>query len=356
MLDKNIKNLGIIAAVLFFIFIIVKGLGNALTPLILSFIFSYLLYPVVQKVEKFNIRRPIAVILVMAFCVLIVLGMGSIFIPIFYKDVKTFLINLPGYFNYGLDLVDDLSVKYNFKLPLNKENILEQLRRSSSDFTIETLKNTSSYVSSIFENVFSILLTFLSFFLFPLFFYYVMCDYEKIARGFYSYVPRKFKSRVMKYSYHINEIFSGYIRGQLLVAIVLGFCYTCGLSIIGLRFGFIVGIITGTLSFIPFIGFTTGLFLSLVITFFNFSYPMLFSVILVFLLVVTFDTAYFTPKVVGNKVGLNSLETILGIIIFGNLLGFIGVLVAIPVSGILKFVISDLKDWYKNSEYYKNLY
>jgi predicted PurR-regulated permease PerM len=128
------------------------------------------------------------------------------------------------------------------------------------------------------------------------------------------------------------------------VAGILSLLYAIGLTLIGLKFGFLIGLLSGFLSIIPYAGFTIGFTVSLLIGAANYEQlSSLFGVVAVFSVVQSLEGTLITPKLVGNKVGLSSLTTMLALIIGGNLLGIIGMLIAIPIAAILKNITLELK-------------
>jgi predicted PurR-regulated permease PerM len=150
-----------------------------------------------------------------------------------------------------------------------------------------------------------------------------------------------------------DNVLSGYIRGQLLVAAILSLLYGIGLAVVGLRFGFAIGFLAGWLSVIPYVGFSFGFLTSMMIGIANYQgVGQLMGVVAVFLVVQGLEGTVITPKLVGNKVGLSALATMLSLIIGGNLFGLVGMLIAIPVAGTLKIVLVDIKDEYTKLDFY----
>jgi predicted PurR-regulated permease PerM len=151
-----------------------------------------------------------------------------------------------------------------------------------------------------------------------------------------------------------NRVLSGYIRGQLIVAFILGMLYSAGLMIVGLRFGLLIGIVTGFISIIPYAGFTLGFVAALMVAITHASgWGVIFGVIAVFLTVQALEGTVITPKFVGNQVGLSSLATLLALIVGGNVFGLTGIILAIPTAAVLKSILWDLKDEYQKLDIYQ---
>lgn len=316
--------------------IIIYGLGSALLPLSLAGITAYIVYPLIIRLEKKGIRRNRSVILIFIMLSFIILVLILYLLPILIRDFQILIYELPNKLGAVLDLANKIGQRFNIQI--NKEKILLYLSNYLSEISLGTVKSAISGFQKLFTNIVGVLIFLLNLILYPLFFYYIIMDYEKISQGVDRYIPERFKTIADNLAKSVNDILSGYIRGQILISILLALLYSISLSILGLNFGFLIGIITGLLNIIPYAGFIIGFTLSLIMVFSEFSYFTLFSVIIIFALLQILEGFYLSPKIVGNRVGLSPLTTILAIIIGGNLLGLWGILLAIPVAGILKMV------------------
>ncbi len=188
----------------------------------------------------------------------------------------------------------------------------------------------------------------ISFFLVPLFFFYLIEDYENIASSTKSMIPPRFRPKGESYAKAFNRILSGYLRGQFLVVVSLSVLYSSVLGLIGIKFALFLGIISGLISFIPYAGFTIGLVLALLTSLATNEPPMtLVKIIAGFLAVQALEGTILTPKLVGNKVQLSELSTLIALIIGGNFFGLIGLLIAIPFAALFKVILADLKHEYQ---------
>jgi predicted PurR-regulated permease PerM len=146
---------------------------------------------------------------------------------------------------------------------------------------------------------------------------------------------------------------SAYLRGQFSVMIIMALYYAIALHFVGITSGFIIGFITGLLVFIPYLGILTGLFISLAVDFANFQgMHQVFVLLGVFLVGHLLEGGLVTPYLVGGKIGLNPVMIILSLMIFGKLFGFVGVLLALPLSTITVVLLKYVKLYYTKSQYY----
>ena len=152
----------------------------------------------------------------------------------------------------------------------------------------------------------------------------------------------------------IDLMLASYLRGQLLVMFIMATYYAIALHIVGLSSGIVIGIITGLLVFIPYLGVLTGLFIAIMISLAQFNnLHEIISVLIAFAVGHILEGALITPFLVGGRIGLNPVMIILSLMVFGKLFGLVGVLLALPLSTISVVIIRHMKAYYMKSNYYK---
>jgi predicted PurR-regulated permease PerM len=342
----------IIGFMLALLTMVVVGLGSALTPLLVAFGFAYLLFPVIKKVEDWGIKRHYSVPAVfLGWTLLVILTMIAV-VPGLIRDFQDLLQELPQSATTVIERIESFASDYGFSLTINKTSLNQFILDHTSEISTTLLKGLSSAFDGLFTNALRWLLSVLNIFLIPLFFFYLINDFEKITAGVQSLIPPRFQEKVRNFLEVTNTILSGYIRGQILVACILGLLYGVGLTIAGLKFGFLVGVMSGLLSIIPYAGFTIGFVTSVIIGLANYDGVGGFlSILLVFGIVQSLEGTVITPRLVGNKVGLSALTTMLALIIGGNLFGLIGMLIAIPTAAVLKLVLLEVIKEYHALEF-----
>jgi predicted PurR-regulated permease PerM len=328
--------------------LILYGLGDTLFPLLVSFMAAYLSFPLVKKLEARNIGRRQAVLalfsaLLIGFVLVLVL-----IVPGLIREVREFVTELPQSTARAIETVENLALRLGFELNLSNQGIRDLISNHIAGISGALVENVTKGIGMAFSGVTGWLLAILNLFLLPLFFFYVINDYEKISKEIKSFTPKSARPKLLHYVSLGNRVLNGYIRGQIIVALVLGLLYGTGLSILGLKFGFLIGLLSGFLNLIPYAGFVIGLTTALVIGFANFSgMNFIFGIILVYAIIQALESFVITPKIVGDKVGLSAFATMLALIIGGNLMGLTGMLIAIPTAAILKSVLAELKKEYQ---------
>jgi predicted PurR-regulated permease PerM len=195
------------------------------------------------------------------------------------------------------------------------------------------------------------------FILMPITAFYVLRDWDKMTNIIDSLIPRKSYVIIKEQLSEINRTLSGFIRGQALVCLCLGLFYAIGLVLAGLQYGATVGLVSGILSIIPYVGTIFGFVVSTVLALVQFEGDMLRTglVILVFMIGQGLEGYVLTPKLVGDRVGLHPMWILFAIIAGINLLGFTGALIAVPVAAVIGVLIRFAVKMYKNSNIYKKL-
>lgn len=349
------KSVFVVGGLLSLLGLTIWGLGETLISLLLSFGLAYLVFPLVRKLESKGIGRNYAVLTVFS---LIFGGLiaGLVLVtPRLASDTSAFVKEIPQITSTAVEKLEAVSSDLGYDLDLSVEGIRTFLDEHASELSGSVVERVTGGLRSAFSGITGWLISVLNLFLIPLFFFYLINDFEKISAEIKSFIPRSARPRLSQYLELSDQALSGYIRGQLMVALILGCLYAIGLSLIGLKFGVVVGLISGLVSFIPYAGFALGFSTALLIGLANFSgIELILGIVAVFTVIQVLESTVLTPKLVGDKVGLSSLATMLALIIGGNLLGLTGMLVAIPVAAISKSILVDLKKEYRQLDFFNS--
>jgi predicted PurR-regulated permease PerM len=189
--------------------------------------------------------------------------------------------------------------------------------------------------------------------LIPVVLFYLLLDWHPMLRRIASAVPRRWLDKTMSMSREVDTLLAQYLRGQLLVMLVLAVYYSLGLMIAGFDVALPVGIITGLLVFIPYVGFGLGLALALIAAVLQFAdWSGIIAIAIIYGIGQVVESFVLTPRLVGERIGLNPLAVIFALLAFGQLFGFVGVLLALPASAILMVAFKHLRRHYLESSFY----
>lgn len=321
------------------------GLGGALTPLVTAFILAYLLYPVIRILEQRGVGRNVAATAVLILVVFTLTYLMIHAVPLLVAQGKELVASFPDMLARTLVRIEALAGHYGYPLKLDRAGIVELVRQSLSGVGLKQVLNVTKLLSGAFSGVLHSLLAIINLFLFPVFFFFVINRYEEIRTEMRRLIPANKRKSVAEFSAQADAVLSGYIRGQLMVALILAVLYCIGFSIVGVPFALFVGLATGLLSIIPYVGATLGFVTSMALVLaIAPDLTAVIGLVAVFTLIQGLEGLVITPNIVGDKVGLGTLETMLALIIGGNLFGFTGMLMAIPVAGILRLLYLRARD------------
>ena len=192
--------------------------------------------------------------------------------------------------------------------------------------------------------------------LIPILTFYLLRDWEQVITGIQRLIPRHRLNTIQRLAYESDAVLGKFIRGQLMVMIALAVIYTSGLWIVGLEFALLIGLIAGAVSFVPYLGLIIGLLIAGIASILqNQGIGGLPLVALVFIIAQVLESTVLTPRFVGENIGLHPVAVIFAVLAGGQLYGFIGILIALPVAAVVMVLIRELIQRYQHSTYYTGL-
>lgn len=350
---------------LFFFGWFVYGLRGVLTPLLISFLIAYLLDPVVDRFEARGINRTLAILILMV--VLFISTSVFIFlIALAVRDFSDVIKNdLPNWLeNVVMPWLNDVTLPWissTFDLDLNRggrtdylSGIVQEVRGQLASFVPRLAGPIRTILTSALSGTLALVAWVANLILIPLFSFYLLRDFDKIVAKARGLIPRHIESDVAKVFREIDETVSAFVRGQLLVMLILGVLYGIGLSISQVKMGFGIGLIAGLLCVIPYLGFFAGISMALIMSLMGGDniWWNLIGTGITFGVVQALEGTIITPKVVGDKVGLHPVWVILSLMVGAHILGVLGMLLAIPAAAVIKIIINRALKAYRESEYF----
>jgi predicted PurR-regulated permease PerM len=227
---------------------------------------------------------------------------------------------------------------------------MESMRGASVDIFNEALV----FLKNAFASTLSFILALLGYVLTPIYLFYFLKDAQQMKRVLRELTPERYRQRFVEKSGEIDEILSSFVRGQLSVCAILAVLYSIGLYFIGIDLAIATGTLAGITFIIPYFGTIIGIFFSMTLAalkFHDFLHPLL--CLGWFGIVQGIEGGIITPRIVGEKVGLHPVVTILVLLIGGQLFGILGMLLAVPVSAVLKVGFLSLIDYYRSTTFFK---
>lgn len=330
--------------------ILLHQLGPVLTPFLVGAILAYLGTPMVDAMERRGLPRALGTtIAVFAFGVAIA-GLFLVLIPLVQAEVSLASKRLPELLSAaGGRLLPWVERTFGITLALD----LATLRSVLAD-NLESVRDVGLRVLSGVKSGGLLLLgVLINLVLVPVVMWYLLRDWNVIVRRIDDLLPRPFEHKIREIARDVDAVLSEFLRGQLSVMLVLAAYYAIALWAVGLNHAFAIGILTGLLVFIPYVGYGLGLVLGLVAALLQWTgWPFFLAVLGVYLVGQLLENYVLIPWLVGDRIGLHPLAVIFALLAFGQLFGFAGVLLALPVSAALLVGLRQLKAAYMASPLY----
>ncbi len=351
MVGKRNRNL-MIWLTLFVLFCAsVYVLRSVLMPFVAGIIIGYLLDPWASKFEKWGMSRTWATILTILLVILILVPALIALFGIIDSQLGHFLGVLPQYLSSFLKKIEPVIAGLQDRFPaLETEKVREAIRGNMDN----TMKMVAGILRKVVSGGFAIVNIISLLLITPVVAFYMLRDWDAFVAKVDDLLPKHSKKSIEKQAKEIDGILSSFIRGQLSVCVLLGLFYAIGLYIVGLDLGVLVGFVAGIISFIPYVGSIFGFVVSLGIAFAQFDTWMpIAQVVGVFMVGQFIEGNFLTPNLVGDSVGLHPVWIMFALLAGGVLLGFLGLMIAVPVAAIIGVLVRHAIINYKESSLYK---
>jgi predicted PurR-regulated permease PerM len=334
-------------------------LAPVLTPFVVAAILAYALTPVVDwldDVGRGRLPRLLAVVLVELLFLLALMAVLLLIVPILLKQFPLLREQLPPLLDHFNASLQPLLAQFGLHMTVDmisiKAFLMEHLSANVQDSVgrvLESVKMGGSVAFSVVGNAVLI----------PVVLFYLLMEWHRFMAMLLALVPPRLRATVGGFTDEADVVLGQYLRGQLLVMLVLAAYYSAGLGLFGLDLALPIGVFTGLLVAIPYVGFGLGLILATLAGFLEFSaqaghVSALLMVAVVYGLGQVLESFVLTPRLVGERIGLHPLAVIFALLAFGHLLGFVGVLMALPVSAVLLVAIRRLRSAYLGSALYQD--
>ena len=328
----------------------VYALKSVLLPFVAGIIIGYLLDPWASYFERHGVNRTLSTLLVLFLVIIFLVPALIVLFSIIDEQIGRFLEALPQYITSFIKKIEPIIQELQSRFPnLEADKIKAYIRGNMAN----GMKIIGSVIRSIissgfaFFNLLSLLL------ITPVVAFYMLRDWDKFIAKVDSLLPVKSQDSIREQAKEIDRTLAGFIRGQSSVCLLLGTYYSLGLYFVGLELGVVVGFVAGIISFIPYVGSILGFVVSIGIAFAQFdSTGPIFQVIAVFLTGQFIEGNFLTPKLVGENVGLHPVWVMFALLAGGVLLGFLGLMIAVPVAAIIGVLVRHAIINYKQSDLY----
>ncbi|WP_426140741.1 AI-2E family transporter [Pseudomonas sp. DWP3-1-2] len=341
---------GIVLLVLF-----VFLLHAILTPFLVALLLAYMGDPLADRLEKLGLSRTLSVVAVFTLFTLILLALLLVLVPMLAKQLFRLYELTPQI----LDWLQHTALPWGqakfgladgfWKFDKVKEAISGHMGQTGDIVGVVLSKATASGLALIGWITNLVLI--------PVVCFYLLRDWDLMMGKVRSLLPRHREGQIVKLASECHEVLGAFIRGQLLVMVALGVIYAAGLMLLGLELGLLIGVIAGLAAIVPYMGFVIGIGAALIAGLFQFGgdlYPMM-GIVAVFMVGQALEGMVLTPLLVGDRIGLHPVAVIFAILAGGELFGFTGILLALPVAAVIMVLVRHVHDLYKDSGIYSGM-
>jgi predicted PurR-regulated permease PerM len=352
---KTQKSCAAWAAIAAVAVVVIWVLGPVLTPFVVAAVLAYALTPLVNKLDHAwggKLPRVVAVLIVELVFILAVLAIALLIVPILAKEIPLLREQLPVLAERVNAWLSPLLASLGLNIALDvasvKAFVLKYLNANLEDgFTalLSSLKVGGSMALALVGNAILI----------PVALFYLLMDWNGFVKRLVELVPLRLRGAFDNFVNEADEVLGQYLRGQMLVMLILAVYFSIGLALFGLDLALPIGVFTGLAIFVPYVGFGIGLALALLAGLLEFaSMKAVIMVAVVYGVGQLVESLYLTPRLVGERIGLHPLAVIFALLAFGQMFGFIGVLIALPASAVLLVAIRRVREQYLASDLYRS--
>lgn len=337
---------GILLAVIFFYFS-----RRVLTPFFIAFALAYILDPVTDRLELLKISRTFAVLFLMVGVFSLVTGVGLLIFPLFKLQAEHLVSNLPNYISIIQQWIYPLLGLVGE--PEKIQGILNREFLKVGELPLKVISSVSSILWGSVAGLFSFVLFLANLVIIPVVMFYLLRDYDLINKKMLSFIPERFRKRLLSLIKEIDEVLAGFVRGQLMVGLIMSGLYSVGLFFCDTPMSLFIGLLAGFANLVPYLGLVIGFFPAAILTFMQTQdWMLVFGVAGVFAVVQGLEGMIITPRIVGEKIGLHPVAIIFAVLLGAEFFGLVGIIVSVPVAAALNVLFSCGLNTYKSSSFY----
>lgn len=326
-------------------------LAPVLFPFLVAAALAYLGDPLVDILEARKLSRSVSVVVV--FCgLLLALFLVLVFVvPALQQELIALLKKLPAYIDrLQGTILPWLQAQFSIEIPAWN---LDSLKQAFSSHWQSVGGVAAGLMGSVSRSGLALLGWFANLVLIPVLTFYLLRDWDLLVARLHELVPRRAEQTVVRLVRDCDEVLGAFMHGQLLVMLTLGIVYSLGLWLVGLEMAFLIGMLAGMVSFVPYLGFILGMLVAGVAALMQFQDAIhLFYVLLVFGFGQMLESFLLTPYLLGDRIGLHPVAVIFAVMAGGQLFGFVGVLLALPAAAVIMVLLSHAHERYVSSELY----
>ncbi|MFZ5943345.1 MAG: AI-2E family transporter [Bacillota bacterium] len=303
------------------------------TPFFIAFILAYLLDPLVDYMEQKGIGRTWGILLIYVSLIGLV-SVGIIYaLPKIIMELNKFVDTIPSYARQVQTMVKEWQINYSrVDIPESIRTITDDTIDEVENFLIDIFRSVAQGFVYFFTKIFDIILA-------PILAFYILKDFEAIKGWLLNLIPVSYQKDVITLGEQVDKVLKSFLRGHVIVAVLVGVLTSLGLSLVGMEFALVLGLVAGVFNIIPYFGALFGIIPAVALALLQ-SKKMALYVFLIMISIQQLEGNIISPRILGKSLGLHPLVIIMALLAGGHLLGVTGMILAVPLAGILKVIIT----------------
>ena len=334
-------------AIIVAIGLLVWLLAPVLMPFAVAAMLAYLSDPLADRLERLGLGRTLAVSIVFVVLILVIAAALLLLVPLIARQVENLVQNFPRYVEWGRDTaLPWLQAKLHLDpKAFDTDRLVDQIK--------EHIGSIGSVLGTLSRSGVGVVAWLTNLVLIPVVWFYLLRDWDRLVAWVDRMLPRSIQPTVAHLARESDDVLGAFVRGQLLVMLVLAIYYGVALTLVGISVGPLIGMVAGLLSFVPYLGFITGFVAAIIASLVQHGDWMhLLMVVGVFVVGQLLEGYVLVPRLVGEKIGLHPVAVIFAVLAGGYLFGFLGVLLALPAASVILVLLRYLAQRYKLSDLY----
>ncbi len=335
------------------------ALRGVLAPVFFAFLIAYMLDPMVDRIEETRLLRGKPIARAVGIAALLAGGFALtavavlVIVPMVYEEIASFLNRLPALVARSRAALDPVLAQYGLEIPTSVGQALEEFHVDIQSVLTKGYTPATAVVKWLLGGTASAVGAIVAALIVPVFAFYLLYDFDVLIAKVGDLIPPRSRSQAGGFFREVDEVLGQFFRGQFTVMIILAVLYSVGYGAIGVPLALPIGIMAGFLSFIPYVGSTLGLATALLMTALDWQgWPQILWVLGVHSLIQGLEGFVITPKIMGDTVGISAIAVLFALLVGAELLGFAGVLLAVPTAAVTKILLQRVHDRYRKSEFF----
>ena len=334
-------------------------LRGVLAPVFFAFLIAYMLDPLVDRVEESRLLRgkPIARAVGIAVLLVGVFALAAVailvIVPMVYEEIASFLKRLPGLVARSRAEWEPFLAGYGLEIPTSVGQAFEEFHLDIQSVLTKSYTPATAVLKWLLGGTVSAVGAIVAALIVPVFAFYLLYDFDVLVAKAAELIPPRHRPTAHGFFREVDAVLGQFFRGQFTVMAILAVLYSVGYGVIGVPLALPIGIMAGFLSFIPYLGSTLALATALLMTALDWQgWTQILWVLGVHAVIQGLESFVITPKIMGDTVGISAIAVLFALLVGAELLGFTGVLLAVPAAAVTKILLQRIDERYRKSEFF----